>query len=365
MSTISSTPRRPSTAHSTPFTTRMPYEAGEALLWERQNHRVHAHLSIQMKELQAQHEAYDARIQATESVAEAAEAAVHKVKQMETKIAAFEADEADRPFDAWAKEAIGQLQVFVDGQKGVRQKLSGLEMKVGKLGEDVERVRDEDGLLRSVVRRLKVLEDDRREEERKVRELQREVERLRTSGHRQEKVHDEVHEETYDEVQADDNPLAVFYGIDTQSPSRRQDHGRKSNDRYQEDGLARRLTESPQQQRGLVSDLQPPNEGTVRLEEDGFDLLEAAPDIDYGWENTQQFKDMQKELAALRAMCRTQEPKDSNETAHATQRPHETIIVPRNNNIDFSDATTEAEAEYNDAGHDRSCTTRRSADVLR
>ncbi|KAJ4307546.1 hypothetical protein N0V94_009696, partial [Neodidymelliopsis sp. IMI 364377] len=100
----STTPRRPSTAQPTTLTQRIPYEAGEALLWERQNHRVHAHLSIQMKELKAQHDAYNARIQATESIAEAAEAAVHKVKQMEARIAAMEEDDKDRPFDAWAQK---------------------------------------------------------------------------------------------------------------------------------------------------------------------------------------------------------------------------------------------------------------------
>lgn len=57
---------------------------------------------------------------------------------------------------------------------------------------------------------------------------------------------------------------------------------------------------------------------------------------------------MQKELEALRAMCRTQDPKGSNESADTTQRAQETQVVAREKNIDFSDATTETEADFND-----------------
>lgn len=354
MPSISSTPRRPSTAQPASLNTRMSYEAGEALLWERQNARANTHLSLQMKELQAQHDAYETRIAATEAVAEAAEAAVHQVKQLGAKVKAIEEDEKDRPFDGWVKEAVGQLQVAVDGLKGVRGRISGLERKVEGLGEEIEGVRGDGALLRSVVRRLEVLESERRDEVRAI-------ERRDTAGRRQQ----DAQECAYDEPVVDENPLAVFYGIDTQSPARRQEspsrrdqslvryeepslrHNDHHNTAYRQNHPARKSSQSPQRR---LRDLQPRDEDTPLPTEDVFDPLESAPETNYGWENTQQFKDMQRELAELRAMCRTQERKHGNDTADATQRPQETLIVHRDNNMAFSDATTEAEAELNDAG---------------
>lgn len=329
-----------------------------------------------MKSLQSAHDAYDARIAATEAVAEAAEAAISKVKMLERKVEALEADEREGPFVAWVKEAVGQLQGAVEGLKGVRGKVSKVEREVERLGEDLDAVRDESEVLKGVVRRLEVLEGERRDEGRRVKELERSVQRLRNDA-RGRGDGEEVVEKTYDEGQADDNPLAVFYGIDAQSPARRQespsrrqasplrrhDHGRANTTIRHQDRSPSRLTESPQRRHG---DLQPPDEDIVRPEDDSFDLMEAAPEIEYGWENTQQFKDMQKELAVLRAMCRVQEPKSSNETADATQRPQETLIVGRENNIDFSDATTETEAEYNDnANRSHMGVTRGSVGALR
>lgn len=330
----------------------MPYEAGEALLWERQNHRVHTHLSIQMKELQARHDTYDAQIQATESIAEAAEAAVHKVKHMEARIAAMEADDKDRPFDAWAKEAISQVQIFVDSHKGVRQMLSGLEQRMGDIGEDLEGVRYTAGLLRSVVRRLEVLEDEKREEGETRKTLEREVERLQSARWHQESVGDEA--------EPDGNPLHVFYGIDTQLHHERQNDSSRGDSRHCEDsGVGRRVRSPghPPKHRDNATpghgDLQPPEQDTLRPVEHSFDLLQAAPGVAFSWENTQQFKDMQEELAALRAMCRTQEPKNSGQSADLTQRPQDTIVLPHDRNLDFSDATTETEAEHTNADRHR------------
>ncbi|KAF3051556.1 hypothetical protein E8E11_009727 [Didymella keratinophila] len=395
MSSITSSPRRPNTALTTPLSsTRLPYEAAEALLWERQNARLNTHLHAQMKELQAAHDAYDARIKATEAVAEAAEAAVSTVKELERKVKAIEEDEREGPFVRWAKEAVGQLQISVDGMKGVRQRVSALDGMVVKLGEDVEKVRDEGGVAKNVLRRLEVLEGERKEEGGMIRELEREVTKLKEGGQRRGDSrrrggeNEEMVEEAYDEAPVDDNPLAVFYGIETQSsarrqesPTRHQDHERSSTAAYQQGRSPSRLAESPTRRQAsplrrqdptrtgtatrhqnrspsrLASSAQrrydnllPPGEDVVQPDDNSFELLHAAPNIEYGWENTQQFKDMQKELEALRAMCRSQETKSSNETADTTQRPQETQLVRRENNIDFSDATTETEAEYNGKG---------------
>ncbi|KAF1932437.1 uncharacterized protein M421DRAFT_2060 [Didymella exigua CBS 183.55] len=347
MSSISTTPRRPSTAQPTPLSTRLPYEAAEALLWERQNSRANTHLHAQMKALQSAHEAYNARIAAIEAVADAAEAAVARVRGLERKVEALEADEREGPFVAWCKEAVTGLQGSVEGIKGLRQRVCALDGRVERLGEDVEGVRDEGGVVRGVVKRLEVLEGGRREEGRRAAEVQRLSHRQEDS--RQRECEREGVEEALGEAQEDDNPLAVFYGIETQSPSKRQDRERTSTAARPQGRSPGRLTESPQRH-GHTGVLPPPDEDTVRPEDDSFDLLEAVPEIEYGWENTQQFKDMQKELAALRAMCRAQEPKSSNEAADATQRPQETLIVGTENNAGFSDATTEMEVECNDNG---------------
>jgi hypothetical protein len=346
-----------------------------------------------MKELQAAHNAYDARIKATEAIAEAAEAAVGRVRELGRKVEAIEDDEREGPFVRWCKEAVGQLQVSVDGMKGVRQRVSALDGMVERLGEDVDKVRDESGAVKGVLRRLEVLEGERGEERRMVRELEREVEMLRgiqmrADSRQQGDEDEEMVKETYDEAPVDDNPLAVFYGIETQSPARHQESPARPQDRertstaaYQQGRSPSRLAESPTRRQASpprrqdptrtstatrhqncspsrlansaqrrYDDLLPPDENIVLPEDDSFDRLEAAPDAEYGWENTQQFKNMQKELETLRAMCRAQESESSNETAGTTQRRQETQLVRRENDVGFSDATTEPEAEYNGEG---------------
>ena len=355
----------------------MPFEAAEALLWERQNNRVHAHLSVQMKKLQAEHDKFDARIQATEAVAEAAEASIHKIKQMDTKIAAIEAEERDRPFDTWAKESIGELNISLDAMRGVRHKLSGLETKVDQIEEGIETAQGESALLKDVVRRLEVLECARQEDARKVTHLERELGELE-SGRRQPKNAVEyTSEQPRDGAQADDHPMAVFYGLDTQSPLSRHQSPlerqqspvrrvrspvRKSmspmrlethlQDTYEtpdQELPTQRPTQFSQWSHEYSNDLQPPDEGPLHGDEDGFEPLESRTEVNGGWENTQQYKDMQRELVALRAMCPSQEVRSSNDTA-ATQRPQETILVSAKDDVDLSDATTEPEAVDNHLG---------------
>ncbi|KAJ4307552.1 hypothetical protein N0V94_009694, partial [Neodidymelliopsis sp. IMI 364377] len=180
----------------------------------------------------------------------------------------------------------------------------------------------------------------------RVKALEIEIAKLRNGEERRESVHVDW--------QQDDNPLHVFYGIDTQPPSTRQDHEIRY-DRQEQDAQPASLSR-PYMQDHKPGDnevavgngnLQSPDEDTLRPTDNSLDVLEPAPGIDYGWENTQQFKAMQKELAMLRAMCRTQEPRSSGQQAEATQRLNETIVPSRENNPNFSDATTEVEAEDN------------------
>jgi hypothetical protein len=357
----------------------MPFEAAEALLWERQNNRVHAHLSVQMKKLQAEHDKFDARIQATEAVAEAAEAAIHRIKQMDTKIAAIEAEERDRPFDTWAKESISELTMSVDGMRGVRQKLSGLETKVDQMEEGIETAQGESATLKDVVRRLEALEGARQEEARKVTYLEKELGKMESGNRQPENVFEHTLEQPHDRAQAGDHPLAVFYGVDTQSPLSRhsspmerhqssvrrerspirklmslmrlETHLQDSYDTHDQELPTMRPTKSSQWGQGYSNDLQPPDEEPLHGDEDGFEPLESQPEASGGWENTQQYRDMHRELVALRAMCPSQEVRSSNDTV-ATQRPQETILVSAKNDGDISDATTEPEVEDNQFGTD-------------
>ena len=370
-------PQRPSTAQSLSLGPRMPFEAAEALLWERQNNRVHAHLSVQMKKLQAEHDKFDARIQATEAVAEAAEASIHKIKQMDAKIAAIEAEERDRPFDTWAKESIAELNVSVDAMRGVRQKLSGLETKVDQMEEGIETAQGESALLKDVVRRLEVLECAKQEDARKVTHLERELGELESGSRQPKDAVEYTSEPPRDGAQADDHPMAIFYGLDTQSPlsrhqtplERQQSPTRRERSPVRKSMSPMRLethlqgtSETPDQElptqrpaefsqwaNGHSSDLQPPDEEPLHGVEDGFEPLESQPEVNGGWENTQQYKDMQRELLALRTMCPSQEVRSSNDTA-ATQRAQETILVSAKDDMDLSDATTESEAYDNHLG---------------
>jgi hypothetical protein len=121
---------------------RMPFEAAEALLWGKETHREHQFLFPRMKELEEQHQAYDARIQATEAVTEAAEAATSRIRRIEQRIAAIESDEQDRPFDKWVEREIATFKGFVEHNKTVRQKQIELETKISDLEDSVDRCKD-------------------------------------------------------------------------------------------------------------------------------------------------------------------------------------------------------------------------------
>ncbi|KAF3001940.1 hypothetical protein E8E13_006973 [Curvularia kusanoi] len=324
IATMNITTQRPGTAQSLSLGPRMPFEAAEALLWERQNNRVNIHLSAQMKELQEQHDRFSARIQATEAVAEAAEASLHKIKQMDAKITAIEAEEHDRPLDAWTKESIKELQISVDAMKGVRQKLSGLENKIDEIGEQVETARGESAVLKDVVKRLGTLEEERQDEARKVASLEKEVNDLRAGNRYQELAVDRHVERAQTEVREDDSPLAVFYGIEKQSPpARRQSpirglqspvrnersptrHRRSSMRReiqaqdgrstYNQESPRKRDTESSRWSRLNSNSLQPPDEEPLPGEEDDFHILETQPEVISMWENTQLYKNMEREM---------------------------------------------------------------------
>jgi predicted RNase H-like nuclease (RuvC/YqgF family) len=181
--------QRANTARTDIESQRMPFEAAEALLWGRKTHKDHEWLFSQMKELQSQHEAYDTRIKATEAIAETAEAATHRIRHMETKLAAIESDDKDRPFDKWAENAITQLKLFADNNLNVRQKLNSLEGRFCEAVDDLDKVSGVSKDVASLLRRLDDLEKERKEDKNQLMLMGREIASFRAmrqmppSGH--------------------------------------------------------------------------------------------------------------------------------------------------------------------------------------
>lgn len=157
----------------------MPFAAAEALLWGKEIKRDLEFLIPQMKELQRRHEAYDARIQATEITAEAAEAATARVQRIEQKIAAMEQDDTDRPFDKWVGEEITQLKMSTDRNKDVRTKLIELENRFSIATDDLDTARNMSKDYCSLLRRVKDLEADKKEDSNRIKEMEKEILDLR------------------------------------------------------------------------------------------------------------------------------------------------------------------------------------------
>jgi predicted RNase H-like nuclease (RuvC/YqgF family) len=153
----------------------MPFEAAEALLWGRETHREHQFLFPRMKELEEQHQAYDARIQATEAVAEAAEAATSRVRHIEQRIAAIESDEQDRPFDKWVEGEIASFKGFVEQNKTVRQKQIELETKISDLEDSVDRREDASRDVEILLDRIGRLENGRINDAERIKGLEKAV----------------------------------------------------------------------------------------------------------------------------------------------------------------------------------------------
>ncbi|KAL1795142.1 hypothetical protein ACET3X_006958 [Alternaria dauci] len=170
-------PRRPSTAGE--IDSRMPFASAEVLLWGPEMKQQHAHLLTEMRKLQRQHEEYDARIRTTEHVAEAAEAATSRVRHLEQKLAAIEAEDDDKAFEKWAVGEMKRLGIFVDTNKHVRQKQIELDNVMSHATEDLDKLRQVPRDLQNVLLRLDVLEAGRTEDTRRIRSLEKEVTHLR------------------------------------------------------------------------------------------------------------------------------------------------------------------------------------------
>lgn len=173
------TPHRPRTANDA-GPSRMPLPSAEALLWGPEMKKQHAHLLTEMRALQKQHDSYDTRIRATETVAEAFEAVAARIGDLKERLVVIEANKDNEAFPEWACAEITRLNKFVDTNKNLVQKQSELDTKVSIVAESVARLLQDNVGIEDVLRRLDVLEHDRREDAERIQSLERDVRRLRS-----------------------------------------------------------------------------------------------------------------------------------------------------------------------------------------
>jgi DNA repair exonuclease SbcCD ATPase subunit len=158
----------------------MPFASAEALLWGPEMKQQHTHLLKEMRTLQRLHEAYDARIRATEHVAEAAEGATSRVRHLEQQLAAIEAEDNDKAFEKWAAGEMTRLGIFVDTNK---QKQIELDNVVSRAVEDLDKLRQVPKELKVVLQRLDLLEAGQKQDARRIKSLEEQVTRLKSRRH--------------------------------------------------------------------------------------------------------------------------------------------------------------------------------------
>ncbi|KAH7086688.1 hypothetical protein FB567DRAFT_592559 [Paraphoma chrysanthemicola] len=176
-----SQPSRPSSSQASHGPQRMPIEAAEALLWGKATRDEQKRLYSRVHELMKQHQNYETRIQSTEVIAEAAEAATARIRSIEKKVEAIESDEHDRPFDKWAEAEIETFKIFVEKNKNVRQKQLELERQVSSVTDEIDKIsRDASHEVEILQARIGRLETDRMNDANTIRKLERDVANLMT-----------------------------------------------------------------------------------------------------------------------------------------------------------------------------------------
>jgi DNA repair exonuclease SbcCD ATPase subunit len=170
---------RPGSAQALAEQQRMPLAAAEALLWGKRTHGEHVVLNARMQELEEQHRAYNSRIQATETISEAAEAATARIRRIEHQVAAIESDEQDRPFDKWVEGEVADFKVFVERNKTVRQKQVELETKISGIEDSIDKVIDTFPDIEILLERIGRLESERLKDANQIKKLEADVAKLK------------------------------------------------------------------------------------------------------------------------------------------------------------------------------------------
>lgn len=140
----------------------------------------HAYLLSEMRALQKQHEEYDARIRTTEAIAEAAEAAATQIRDLEQQLVAIETKDGNKVFEKWASDEITRLGMFAVANESLGQRQIEVDAKVSHISENLDRLLRGHVDLEGVLRRLDFLENDRREDAKRIQKLEREVNCLRS-----------------------------------------------------------------------------------------------------------------------------------------------------------------------------------------
>ncbi|CAO2656952.1 Nn.00g057550.m01.CDS01 [Neocucurbitaria sp. VM-36] len=161
---------------------RMPFATAEALLWGPELRKQHEWLLKEMRALQSQHGAYDARIQTTEAVAEAAKAATSCIRHIEQQIAAMEVVDNDKAFEKWATEEITRLKIFADRNQSIRQKQVELEKEVSVISDGMDKIKDVSKGLKGLLQRFELLESGHKQDVHRVKTLEAEIVSLKTAG---------------------------------------------------------------------------------------------------------------------------------------------------------------------------------------
>jgi chromosome segregation ATPase len=159
----------------------MPFAAAEALHWGRETWNQHNQLFGRMGELEERYGVHDRRIQVTEAIAEAAEAATARIRRIEQQVAAIESDEHDRPFDKWAQEEIASFKGFIEKNKSVRQKQVELDKQVSNLEDSFDKVKDAPRDLDILLHRIGRLEQDRMHDADRIQRLETDMTALISS----------------------------------------------------------------------------------------------------------------------------------------------------------------------------------------
>ncbi|KAJ4372407.1 hypothetical protein N0V83_004181 [Neocucurbitaria cava] len=177
-------PRKATTASTDTGPQRMPFATAEALLWGPELRQQHEWLLKEMRALQTQHEAYDARIQTTEAAAEAAEAATSRIRHMEQQIVAMEAVDNDKAFEKWATEEITRLRIFADRNQSIRQKQVELEKEVSLVGDVMDdKMKDVATGLKILLQRIEKLESCRKQDAQQIKALEANIVVLKSARH--------------------------------------------------------------------------------------------------------------------------------------------------------------------------------------
>jgi hypothetical protein len=176
----------------------MPFEAAEALLWGKATFEQNGFLYKRMQDLEQQHMAYDVRIQSTEAIAETAEAAMSRVRNLEQQVAAIEADEPNKPFNDWITAEVERVRDFIDQNKSIRPRVIQLENMIATGREDREKVMALEKVVEGLMKRIEEMDGKMREDHERVGSQQRTVDDMTGTSHMPGMVKQTPHKDSFE-----------------------------------------------------------------------------------------------------------------------------------------------------------------------